>query len=443
MPDIKKLTDKSNVEFYPRTVMDAVYDSQTGRTLANGVPASKYRSFTINNPIADTSIDGFEYSQTFDWDNVLATDEASADIVSGYSSDYSVGVETLQDSIKLYFDEDPTDAVIRVILYPASIGNLPSDTVANLRAQMDSIAYTNVPIGAVQGFLLPQAPTGWLACDGGTYAVADYKALYDKLVLLPSETRATWGNADWVTEFNVPNLQGEFLRGSGANGHSNQGSGSNVGIHQDGTLVTNYYIYDDKITVYGNESTTHRISNSDYSEPSVNSQHCVRLTGTSSTSNSSRYYTSRPTNTSVLYCIKYTYIYDGVTDVTGSAAVALDNRVTDLEGRCEYSTTEKVVGKWLDGKPLYEKAIPFQFNSTSGTQGQVPLTEPSNIKEIIEFRGHVSVGGAYNPIPLILSTNWFLRPVWIKSSTFRLDYLFQVTGSNSGYLIIRYTKTTD
>lgn len=130
MPDIKKLTDKSNVEFYPRTVMDAVYDSQTGRTLSNGVPASRYRTFTANNPVADTSIDGFEYSQTFDWDNVLATDEASADIVSGYSSDYSVGVETLQDSIKLYFDEDPTDAVIRVILYPARIGNLPSDTVA-------------------------------------------------------------------------------------------------------------------------------------------------------------------------------------------------------------------------------------------------------------------------------------------------------------------------
>lgn len=39
-----------------------------------------------------------------------------------------------------------------------------------------------------------------------------------------------------------------------------------------------------------------------------------------------------------------------------------------LTERCknEYSTTEKVVGKWIDGKPLYEKA--FVFTTATGLQ---------------------------------------------------------------------------
>ena len=41
---------------------------------------------------------------------------------------------------------------------------------------------------------------------------------------------------DGVTTFKVPNLLGEFLRGTGTNSYTNQGSGANVGVHQDNGL---------------------------------------------------------------------------------------------------------------------------------------------------------------------------------------------------------------
>ena len=32
----------------------------------------------------------------------------------------------------------------------------------------------------------------------------------------------------------------------------------------------------------------------------------------------------------------------------------------------EYSTDETIVGKWINGKPIYRKVIPFTFPSSSG-----------------------------------------------------------------------------
>ena len=56
-------------------------------------------------------------------------------------------------------------------------------------------------------------------------------------------------------------------------------------------------------------------------------------------------YTSKPTNTSVLYCIKYesTY-YMTVGEYT-------------VQGFDDYSEEEKIVGRWIDGKPIYRKVI--------------------------------------------------------------------------------------
>ena len=448
MPYIRPLTDKNGVSFYPQTVMNAVYDGETGKPLSNGIPAGRYRSFTIDNPLSDATLTGYSYSQTFTWENVLPTDEATVQIVSGYDIDDGVAVETDTDAVKVYFSEDPTGAIVRVRIYPVSIGNLPSETVANLQAQINSVAYTNVPIGAVQGFLRTTAPAGWLACDGGTYSKSLYKDLYDVLVLLPAETRATWGNADWVDSFNVPNLQGEFLRGAGANSHANQGNGASVGVHQDATELFN-------LAVDANGRLLNRAISLSYASDitadarigTAQTQQARSAVGETNTveANYTPLITSRPTSTSVLYCIKYTHIYDGVTDVTGTAAVELDSRVTTLENQCDYSTEEKVVGKWIDGRPVYQKTIIIDSNFTAA------FSMPANMDMLIDMQcirkqtSNTQGGFPYVPsgtsyYDAFLMSGYYNEPdnKWYPQIGSTLSTILSKL-----YYTFRYTKTTD
>lgn len=107
----------------------------------------------------------------------------------------------------------------------------------------------------------------------------------------------------------------------------------------------------------------------------------------------------------------------------------------------EYSIEEKVVGKWIDGKPLYEKTI-YIASVTSGTSYQHNI---SNVKDIsiYEIRakrntgwyssGHIFQDGRNN-----ITESFSIIP----SSTVLYAYLFGNTITDC-YVTVRYTKTTD
>lgn len=155
------------------------------------------------------------------------------------------------------------------------------------------------------------APKGYLACDGTEYNIADYKKLADFI----KEQFGTVNNfgGDGETTFAVPNLQGEFLRGSGTNRYMNQGNGGEVGEHQDATRHINlsqtsssmYYdeAQGDGLTSVSNQdSLIHRGGSQKYETTLT-----THVTNSASWINerSCSNFTSRPTNTSVIYCIKY------------------------------------------------------------------------------------------------------------------------------------------
>ena len=158
------------------------------------------------------------------------------------------------------------------------------------------------PVGTVISFMGTQAPLFYLICDGSTYNIAEYQELAN--FIEAQFGTVNYFGGDGVDTFAVPDLQGEFLRGTGTNSHTNQGSGANVGVHQDGTLQLDVYRYTDNKLYIGGYNQGISTSYYDYKKD---------LSGRSlysASSNQSDYggfsYTSRPTNTSVLYCIKYT-----------------------------------------------------------------------------------------------------------------------------------------
>lgn len=157
-----------------------------------------------------------------------------------------------------------------------------------------------MPLGSIISFMGVTAPEYYLACDGTVYNINEYSILAD-FFETQFGTKNHFGG-DGIDTFAVPDLRGEFLRGTGTNSHTNQGSGANVGEHQDGTEHSN---------VWGNTtefyySQIHGTAEDSYDSKIGNGKlGFVSKAAESGGSAHPIHYTSRPTNTSVLYCIKY------------------------------------------------------------------------------------------------------------------------------------------
>ena len=157
----------------------------------------------------------------------------------------------------------------------------------------------STPVGTIISYSTSHVPDGYLECNGQAVSRTEYAALFEKIGTL-------YGAGDGSTTFNVPNLRGEFLRGAGTNARSGQGSGSAVGVHQNAT--NHSFIY------HGSTATDINFPNvggggpTNYDSLSGSSASKGRYISASNTYNGSfggTYFTSRPTNTSVLFCIKY------------------------------------------------------------------------------------------------------------------------------------------
>jgi hypothetical protein len=98
------------------------------------------------------------------------------------------------------------------------------------------------------------------------------------------------------------------LRGTGTNSHTNQGSGANVGVHQDGTAFPNIgtsftALYSSNAPSSGHNNNINNIDSA-YKRDASGVGKNISFTGTW-TDPSNNMILSRPTNTSVLYCIKF------------------------------------------------------------------------------------------------------------------------------------------
>jgi len=307
-----------------------------------------------------------------------------------------------------------------------------------IKSQSAVCGYT--PIGTIISVMGNNPPRNYLACNGQIVNILTYPELANYFEEQFGSKNYFGGNG--TTTFGIPDLRGEFLRGTGTNSHTNQGSGANVGVHQDATSQLCTY------TSYANSRVQRYTPNiTDYPSDWSNADnqyyagtpggYKLDWNGTQSTypTAGSNSYTSRPTNTSVLYCIAVRNIY--------------------VDARYDYSTDEKVIGTWIDGKPLYQKTFEETFTE-SITDGTV-TRHGINLNTLsIEFLRNVE--GVIETD----STNHYFNPMvegYKPSST--MYSMRWYTGNNNGnytlfletnrstisgmkyYITIQYTKTTD
>ena len=297
------------------------------------------------------------------------------------------------------------------------------DFYGQIRPYLNGSAHGGfTPIGTVISVMGKHAPHNYLVCDGTVYNIADYPELAAYFV--GQFEASNFFGGDGVTTFAVPDLRGEFLRGAGTNSHEGQGSGANVGEHQEGTA--HLYIgknahssSEQRLWFQSNlpddEANTNLAKNIDgfFGNGAVLGSSWKMDGGTFDASGITHYY-SRPTNTSVLYCIATKNIF--------------------MDAGCNYSTDEQVVGTWVDGKPIYQKTIFFNpVMYVSSTAWSATNEDVSNIENIISGEGY-SVDGSRQSRPMCLFLDGVLKIMSGRDNV----------GSDSiSGVTYRYTKTTD
>ena len=161
------------------------------------------------------------------------------------------------------------------------------------------------PIGTVISYMGINAPTNYLICDGTEYNIADYPYLTQHFI--NEFGSVNYFGGDGITTFAIPDLRGEFLRGAGT-AKRDTGSGANVGEHQDATKHFNFIGYSSRdnyiLQRWGDNKVYSRINEDKLMDTSTHWINYGKLADGTGPATAS-YHTSRPTNTSVLYCIKY------------------------------------------------------------------------------------------------------------------------------------------
>lgn len=305
-----------------------------------------------------------------------------------------------------------------------------------------SCGYT--PVGTVISVMGITAPLHYLPCNGQIVNIADYPELANYFE--GQFGSKNYFGGDGTTTFAVPNLQGQFLRGTGTNSDTSQGSGAAVGTRQKATEIpvmsvnyvdatqNNLYYAGDSST--GSGSASNAIANPDSTRNittvatvSFNKDSKIARTG------SQPYrHTVRPTNTSVLWCIATKDIY--------------------IDARYDYSTNEKVVGSWLDGSTLYQRTIvdTMPVIATDGTVAVKGIDISSwHLNECVSVEGMAYISNNFNAIDSCWNLSGAGSPQYFIRTNVGLinDAMsFQIRCNRSAlseanfYATLRYTKTT-
>ena len=113
-----------------------------------------------------------------------------------------------------------------------------------------------------------------------------------------------------------------------------------------------------------------------------------------------------------------------------------------------YSTEEQLIGRWIDGKPLYRAVIVDNGPFSAGGNEHRPLGI-ANIDRVVNLAGGMAyrADGKFEPLSIYLDTLWGISIIDITPTSYGVYF-----GSNQAApevaitrieMIIEYTKVTD
>ena len=125
--------------------------------------------------------------------------------------------------------------------------------------------------------------------------------------------------------------------------------------------------------------------------------------------------------------------YSGTTPLSAENLKQMEDNTEDAINQITtYSTTERIVGTWIDGKPIYEITVPVTIANHSAWTDLVTI---SNLKKAIKI---VAVGSSVL-LPRYESSEYYAEFLY---ETGKIRYKAQGQAGNFD-LVVQYTKTTD
>lgn len=291
-----------------------------------------------------------------------------------------------------------------------------------------STNFSDAPVGAIFPFGGTDIPISFLLCDGSAVSRTDYEDLFNVI-------GTAFGTGDGSTTFNLPDLREAVPKGAGLTGYT-------VGAHLDADGLAVGEFLDDRV-----QSHTHTALNDQqrvYSASSSGNQAAFAQSATSGTNNGRTGATTEVKSVGVNYIIKAKQI-----GMPTDFASAVGDIVVDKN---TYSTSETVIGKWIDGKPVYQRTIAVTSpNTTAETNVSIAELGFTNIDKIFITSPsyiYLYINNMNQHVPI--SLGWGSGDLGIIPATDNSHngYLVWKVGnsawiSKNGYVTLMYTKTTD
>lgn len=262
---------------------------------------------------------GYQSSGSTEYGNIsfsIRNETQNKVITNYYPNQGSVTLEHPQVLTLMYTNDTNEDNELGIYTYAVWTEDVLSPysylivQETNREVVIDPVEHVNTtsgiedtPVGHIMSFMGINAPDHYLICDGTEYEIEKYPYLAQHFK--DNFGTINYFGGDGNTTFAVPDLRGEFLRGAGT-ATRDTGNGADVGEHQDPTYHKTLATVGTTTYFYPPSDETSFPENRDkyFGESKTG-----RTVSTSSGGNSAPYYSSRPTNTSVLYCIKYEPTY--------------------------------------------------------------------------------------------------------------------------------------
>jgi hypothetical protein len=245
--------------------------------------------------------------------NAIVARDASGNFSAGTitaSVNGNAGTATKLSSARtLALTGDVTGTVSSDLTSGASIATTIGGGKVTLANLVSAVQQALVPAGAVQAFAMNSAPSGWLACNGAAVSRSTYAALFAAI-------STTYGAGNGTTTFNVPDLRGYFVRGSGTNSdgtasgtfgvkqadalksHTHTASSNTTGAHGHFQSISTVGFGGTGFGMGGDAGYNGASAANLATQSAGDHSHTITVNATGDTE-------TRPKNIAMLYCIKF------------------------------------------------------------------------------------------------------------------------------------------
>ena len=244
---------------------------------------SKGQTFANADSVTSTKLNNLVDAATFVSGSSGTTDDSSLEVnVGGRLQIKDLGVNSAKLAASAVTSAKIDNGAVTTV-------KITNGSVTSEKLAQDAI----IPAGAIMPFAMNSTPTGWLATDGTAVSRSTYANLFAAI-------STTYGVGDGSTTFNLPDLRGYFVRGSGTNV---DGTVSGTFAAKQADAFQGHWH-----EVWGTAAQGASVGGADdiQNPGSLLSSTSIRTAVTDGTNGTPRVASeTRPKNIAMLYCIKY------------------------------------------------------------------------------------------------------------------------------------------